>query len=254
MKNLCSALARSESLVITGSMSHESASLPNDVATLQAIVAEQSATIASLTTKLSKLEHYLEQLVRARYGPRSEKGDPNQLVLFDAVAADKELSLQLAPASRLWRPVQPTVRVKEHRRRGGGRQELPERLERRVIEHDLTADQRACPAAAASAHGSAVKRANNWNMSQPSCSCWCIAAGSMPAGGAASTWPSRRRPPSRSKRACRTGTPRRLGDRQVQRSLAAVPAGGRLLPLRRGAGAEHALTLALATVELLRPL
>ena len=110
--------------------------LPSDVETLQAMVTEQSATIASLTTKLSKLEHYLEQLVRARYGPRSEKGDPHQLVLFDTAAtAQKDAS----------QPAQPSVRVKEYQRGGGGRQELPEHLERRVVEHDLAAAAKCCP-------------------------------------------------------------------------------------------------------------
>ena len=113
-----------------------------DVATLKSLVVQSHATIAQhvatigeLTTKLSKLEHYLEQLVRARYGPRSEKGDPHQLVLFDA-AADQEPSSQ---------PAQPTVRVQQHTRRGGGRQELPDSLERRIVEHDLAAAAKCCP-------------------------------------------------------------------------------------------------------------
>src|SRR5687768_16637689 len=110
--------------------------LPSDVATLQAMVSEQSSTIASLTAKLAKLEHYLEQLVRARYGPRSEQLDPNQLTLFDTTAADeKKASLSS----------QHSVVVKEHQRRGGGRQELPEHLERKVIEHDLAESEKQCP-------------------------------------------------------------------------------------------------------------
>lgn len=116
-------------------MSTESASLPNDVATLQAIVTEQSSTIASLTSKLAKLEHYVEQLVRSRYGPRSEGVDSGQLTLFDTTSADEK---QLSRPSA-------TVRVQEHERRGGGRQELPQHLERKIVEHDLAADQRECP-------------------------------------------------------------------------------------------------------------
>lgn len=115
-------------------MSTDGAILPNDVATLQAIVHEQSTTIASLTTKLAKLEHYVEQLVRARYGPRREQLDSNQLTLFDTTAAAEKQAV--AP---------PTVRVKEHARRGGGRQELPEHLERVVVEQDLSAAERECP-------------------------------------------------------------------------------------------------------------
>lgn len=86
-------------------MSPEAAQLPKDVATLPAIVAEQSSTIASLTQKLVKLEHYVEQLVRARYGPRSEQADSSQLTLFDMAAAEEPKSSpcvvrEIARASR----------------------------------------------------------------------------------------------------------------------------------------------------------
>lgn len=113
-----------------------STELPSDVATLQAIVTEQSTTIASLSTQLAKLQHYIEQLVRARYGPRSEGVDPAQRMLFDAVAADEE---QASQGTRR------TTVVKEHTRRGGGRQELPEHLERRIVEHDLAEAEKQCP-------------------------------------------------------------------------------------------------------------
>ena len=126
-------------------MSMDAASLPNDVNTLKALVAQSTATIAEhvatiqeLTGKLSKLEHYVEQLVRARYGPRSEPFDPHQLVLFDATAPVKE-------ANETARPDERPVAVKEHTRRGGGRQELPEHLPREVVEHDLADDQKRCP-------------------------------------------------------------------------------------------------------------
>jgi transposase len=121
-------------------MSTEAAELPQDVATLQAMVTEQSSTIASLTAKLAKLEHYLEQLVRARYGPRSEGLDPHQLTLFDTTAAEEKKASPPHPEG-----TPSTIRVKEHKRRGGGRQELPEDLERKVVEHDLSSAEKACP-------------------------------------------------------------------------------------------------------------
>jgi transposase len=124
-------------------MSTDAANLPNDVATLQAMIVQSNATIrehvttiGQLTAKLAKLEHYLEQLVRARYGPRSEQVDPNQLVLFDTAATEEKKTSE---------PAQPTVRVEEHTRRGGGRQELPEHLERRIVEHDLAEREKQCP-------------------------------------------------------------------------------------------------------------
>lgn len=126
-------------------MSTEAAQLPNDVTTLQrlvvqsqAMIAEHVVTIGQLTTKLAKLEHYLEQLVRARYGPRSEQLDPHQLTLFDATPEATETQDDS-------RSAEPAVVVKAHTRRGGGRQELPEHLERRVVEHDLAEAEKRCP-------------------------------------------------------------------------------------------------------------
>ena len=115
-------------------MDTDVAKLPSDIETLRAMVAEQSTTIGSLTSQLAKLQHYVEQLLRARYGPRGERLDPNQLVLFDTTRAEEEKKTS-----------QPTVVVKQHERRGGGRQELPDSLERQVVEHDLAEDQKQCP-------------------------------------------------------------------------------------------------------------
>ncbi len=60
------------------------ASLPDDPALLKQIIAEQSATVASLSRKLTQLEHSLAQLLRRQYGPRSEQLDPRQQLLFGA--------------------------------------------------------------------------------------------------------------------------------------------------------------------------
>jgi hypothetical protein len=41
------------------------------------------ATIAAQQRELDQLKHYVERLLRDRYGPHSEKLDPNQLLLFE---------------------------------------------------------------------------------------------------------------------------------------------------------------------------
>jgi transposase len=115
-------------------MDTDVAKLPSDIETLQAMVTEQSTTIASLTSQLAKLQHYVEQLLRARYGPRGERLDPNQLALFDTTRAEEEKTTS-----------RPTVVVKPHERRGGGRQALPDSLEQKVIEHDLSESEKQCP-------------------------------------------------------------------------------------------------------------
>ena len=60
------------------------ASLPDDPALLKQIIAEQSATVVSLSRKLTQLEHSLMLLLRRQYGPHSEQIDPRQQSLFEA--------------------------------------------------------------------------------------------------------------------------------------------------------------------------
>jgi len=75
------------------------------------------------------------QLLRARYGARSERIDPNQLALFESSVEEAT-----APPA----PVDPTA-VQAHVRRGGGRNSLPEHLPRERIEHDLEEHEKNCP-------------------------------------------------------------------------------------------------------------
>ena len=112
------------------------ASLPDDPQLLKQIIAEQSATVVSLSRKLAQLEDSLAQLLRRQYGPRSEQLDPRQHSLFEAG--------QLPEAAPAPPPIVET-RVKSHVRRGGGRQELPPDLPRERIEHDLAEEQKCCP-------------------------------------------------------------------------------------------------------------
>jgi len=123
-------------------MSMDATSLPNDPALLKELVARQDATIDqqvstidSLTSKVAQLEHYVAQLVRARFGPRSEKLDPNQLSLFEVIGEGPA-----QPAA----PVVETV-VVSRTRGGGGRSALPADLPRERVEHDLSDEEKHCP-------------------------------------------------------------------------------------------------------------
>lgn len=123
-------------------MSTEAASHPDDVSLCHQIMDEQQATITGLQRRTERLEHYVEQLLRSKYGPRSERVDPNQLPLFDD--ADGEPSPDASPPADAER--QDAAVVREHRRRGGGRQSLPDHLPRETIEYDLSDDEKCCPA------------------------------------------------------------------------------------------------------------
>jgi transposase len=115
-----------------------SSPLPQDVGLCHAVIEQLTQTNADLTRKLAQVEHYLAQLLRQRYGPRSERCDPAQLALFQAAAEES------ATADAAEEPVVQTP-VRQHVRRGGGRNELPADLPRKRIEYPLPPEALPCP-------------------------------------------------------------------------------------------------------------
>ena len=124
--------------------------LPDDVAALKQLVAEQQQIIdrireeAAQQLEVERERHEAElkaaiaALLRRYYGPRSERFDPRQLFLFgrhvDTAQLDQD-SIEDESGEQLI-----TRRIKHKH----GRQQLPEHLERIEIEHDL--DDKSCPA------------------------------------------------------------------------------------------------------------
>lgn len=118
--------------------------LPNDVAALKRIIVEQqeqqqAAIEAGVQAQVeAAVKAAVAAILRRYYGPRSEKFDPRQLLLFgqrlDQLALDEQ-----SAAEEAGEPL--TTRRVKHRH---GRQQLPDHLERIEIEHDL--DDKACPA------------------------------------------------------------------------------------------------------------
>jgi len=130
--------------------------LPNDVAVLKRLVVEERQERDALIERIreeaarqieaerarheAELTAAIQALLRRYYGPRSEKFDPRQLLLFgqqvdqaplDTASIEEESGEELT-----------TRRIRN--RHQHGRQQLPEHLERIEIEHDL--DDKACPA------------------------------------------------------------------------------------------------------------
>lgn len=127
--------------------------LPNDVDALKRMIIEQQEQFDARrhqfeAEKQAAIDAAVEEAVKAAvaailrryYGPRSEKFDPRQLLLFgeqvDQSPLDKE-SIEDESGEELV-----TRRVKKRSKHG--RQQLPDHLERIEIEHDL--DNKACPA------------------------------------------------------------------------------------------------------------
>ena len=120
--------------------------LPDDVAALKRIIlaerAERQAAIdAAIKVEVdAAVKAALAAILRRYYGPRSEKFDPRQLLLFGQRIEDASLnqaSIEDEAGEELV-----TRRVKNRDKHG--RQQLPEHLERIEIEHDL--DDISCPA------------------------------------------------------------------------------------------------------------
>jgi transposase len=112
--------------------------LPEDPALLKALAAQQQSTIDALQREMDQLKHYLAQLLRQRYGPRSEKCDPAQLALFDAAA-------EASSAADATESAVAETPVRGHIRRGGGRNELPPDLPRKRVEYPLPPEALPCP-------------------------------------------------------------------------------------------------------------
>ncbi len=110
--------------------------LPQDAAKLRYLVASLLEDRDSQERRIRQLQHMPEQLLRARYGPRRERVNENQLFLFAAevVGADKSAPPQKEkPASN---------RLKH---KGHGRQRLPKSLKRQRVVFDLAEHEKQCP-------------------------------------------------------------------------------------------------------------
>jgi transposase len=108
------------------------------MATLEAVNREQQATIAAQQQEIDQLQHFVQRLLRDRFGPRSEKVDPNQLSLFEE--QDQEPAADDAAA-----PDEPSIVVQQHTRRDHRARKLPDSLPRELIEHDLSDAEKLCP-------------------------------------------------------------------------------------------------------------
>ena len=139
-------------LVTTVRMTLATEELPNDVAALKQMIAEQQSIIQRIREEAARqlevererhaaeLKATIAALLRRYYGPRSETFDPRQLLLFGQQVADGPLDA----ASVEEEAGEPLTTRRVKKRDKHGRQQLPDCLERIEIEHDL--DEKACPA------------------------------------------------------------------------------------------------------------
>jgi len=112
--------------------------LPDDVATLKGMVLELLASLHERDRNIEGMQHRIHLLLHRLYGPRGERFDPNQLLLFVEMVAGQDAA-QEAPTEPL-APSEPQRRCRPH-----GRRRLPENLSREPRHHELSETERLCP-------------------------------------------------------------------------------------------------------------
>lgn len=111
--------------------------LPDDLAQCHALISELLTSLRQQEREKAQLLHRVEQLLRQLYGPRTEKIDPAQMLLFmeEAVRAAREASsgdpedLEEKPAPK---------------KKGHGRKRPPLELAHLPLEHDVPEAEKVC--------------------------------------------------------------------------------------------------------------
>jgi transposase len=116
--------------------------LPDDLETAHQLIRELLETLSQQIHLNAKLQHQLEQLLRQRYGRKSERVDPAQLLLFaQEILAQAEPTPQLDPVPE---PA-PSPSATQPQKNGHGRKPLPASLPRKPEVHDVPPEQLPCP-------------------------------------------------------------------------------------------------------------
>jgi transposase len=111
--------------------------LPDDVATLRRLIVELLASLRECQRDNEALRHRLDLLLRRLYGPRGERFDPRQPLLFGEPTAgpDADAAVPADPVAA----AQPARRCRPH-----GRRRLPANLPRETRHHELPEAARVC--------------------------------------------------------------------------------------------------------------
>ncbi len=123
--------------------------LPADVETCHQLIRELLKSLDQQTHLSEKLQHQLEQLLRQRYGRKTETLDPAQLLLFarEILAAGEPTTPESTPPSDTPPTDTPPTPdpLSPPKKKGHGRKPLPANLPRKQEIHDVPAEQLPCP-------------------------------------------------------------------------------------------------------------
>jgi transposase len=111
--------------------------LPDDPQILKQMILELLATLKREQHDKQELRDRLDLLVRRLYGPKSERFNPDQLLLFDEPAESQNPAPPDAAA-------QPETVAPKRRGQPHGRKPLPKDLPRKPVHHELSESERIC--------------------------------------------------------------------------------------------------------------
>jgi len=120
--------------------------LPDDLSTAHELIRELAKTVHTQEHLIAKLQHQLEQLLRHRFGRKSEKIDPDQLLLFarEILAELGTAPAEAEPAAQE-QPPAADITAAPAKKNGHGRKPLPASLPRKRVLHDVELEQLPCP-------------------------------------------------------------------------------------------------------------
>ena len=118
--------------------------LPDDLETAHQLIRELLETLGQQIHLNEKLQHQLEQLLRQRYGRKTEQIDPAQLLLFaqEILAQAQATATPAAASESVPASTPPSDAPKKN---GHGRKPLPASLPRKPVLHDVPPEHRVCP-------------------------------------------------------------------------------------------------------------
>jgi len=126
------------------------AELPDDLDTLKRMIFELMTTLRQERLDKEKLRFRIEQLLRQRYGPRTERFNPDQLLLFaDWAASPNEVAASAGNATMTDAAVTDTADATtpsgpRRPKTPHGRGKLPDNLPRHEVHHRLSEAERIC--------------------------------------------------------------------------------------------------------------
>jgi hypothetical protein len=121
--------------------------LPEDIESAHRLIRELLKSLHQQAHLNEKLQHQLELLLQRLYGKKSEKLDPNPLLLFAREileAGTTEITPGPEPEPEMT-PEPPTPSPAKPPPKGHGRKPLPAGLPRKRVVHDVPLEERPCP-------------------------------------------------------------------------------------------------------------